>query len=143
MPVHEINEDIFEIPQVPLAHCISLDFHQNAGLARQVVKLYGGKETLSDWRRPQVGLAMACSARGRIVLPLITKQHYYQKPRLQTVYRAIEALFHLCCALGIETVAVPYMMSCGLDGLDWNDVSAHLHDTFKGSEVLLLICKHT
>jgi len=60
----------------------------------------------------------------------VTKERYYQKPTYQSLQVALEKLADRCRADGVADLAMP-LIACGLDGLEWDKVSAMIQDVFR------------
>ena len=63
------------------------------------------------------------------ILGLVTKARYWQKPTIQDMSAALEALagyLESLCDSDMITLVMP-TIGCGLDRLDWADVSRQIH----------------
>ena len=53
---------------------------------------------------------------------------------------ALEKMKQICLENDIKKIAMP-VIGCGLDRLDWNDVSEQIKSVFTNIEVEILVCK--
>lgn len=141
----EEKRDLFSVPgDYYLAHCISADFELGAGIALQFVARYNVKEKLKSdypfylmtyrnnfWKGD-------CIATGK-VFNLITKERYFQKPTYESIRRALESCKILCKGQKIARLAMP-RIGCGLDQLEWQEVSQIIKDVFNDMNIEILIC---
>ena len=73
------------------------------------------------------------------IVGLITKERYYEKPSLDDMYTALISLRETWVAMAVNHIddgihnkielIMPHI-GCGLDGLDWDDVSELIFETF-------------
>ena len=128
-----------------LAHCISADFKMGAGIAVLFNKHFDMKNILTqkypkyydDFINHRIG--GDCILEGR-VLNIITKEHYFQKPTIITMMIALVKLKTVCLENNIKKIAMP-TIGCGLDGLKWDIVSKTIQDTFKNTDIEIVVCK--
>jgi hypothetical protein len=125
---------------MPIAHCVSLDFHQGAGLAKVVKERFGGAENV--WRDPppRIGHTSVSTGGGRMILSLVTKRHYWQKPSYHNVCSALWSLKEVCEKFQIPCIVIPFKLSCGLDGLNWQIILDKILQLFTESSTRLIIC---
>lgn len=146
MTFTEIKKDLFTMSDdYYLAHCISADFKMGAGIAVLFNKHFDMKNILTqkypkyydDFVNHRTG--GDCILEGR-VLNIITKEHYFQKPTIITMMIALVKLKTICLENNIKKIAMP-TIGCGLDGLKWDIVSKTIQDTFKNTDVEIVVCK--
>ena len=146
MEFREETRDLFSVSDDHyLAHCISADFAMGKGIAVEFNRRFDMKnklkahypEYLSQWQREKK--RSGCILAGR-VFNLITKERYFQKPTYETVRGALACMRALCAEKGIRRVAMP-VIGCGLDRLEWEQVSAVIQDVFADTDVEILVCK--
>ena len=53
---------------------------------------------------------------------------------------ALEKMKQICLENDIKKIAMP-VIGCGLDRLDWNDVSEQIKSVFTNTGVEILVCK--
>jgi len=142
MNLIEKKINLFKTPEdYALAHCVSRDFKMGAGIARQFRKLYPDMASYCLAQKPKVGSAVKYQANNRTIFNLVTKNRYYQKP----TYHALEkSLAHMKSQIlssqGITKLAMP-LIGCGLDKLVWSKVAQIIKDTFKDTNIEILICR--
>lgn len=146
MTFTEIKKDLFTMSDdYYLAHCISADFKMGAGIAVLFNKHFDMKNILTqkypkyhdDFVNHRTG--GDCILEGR-VLNIITKELYFQKPTIITMMIALIKLKTVCLENNIKKIAMP-TIGCGLDGLKWNIVSKTIQDTFKNTDIEIVVCK--
>lgn len=153
----EKREDLFKVPadQYVLAHCISADFALGAGIAKKIDTMFGVKDKLNEHHsglsldeRKNIGCFMvpvyADPVTGQIfgmVLNIVTKLHYFEKPTYQTLRHGLIRMKELCLSLNIDKIAMP-TIGCGLDKLEWSKVSEIIKDVFNDTDIEILICIH-
>ena len=71
---------------------------------------------------------------------MITKERYWGKPIYESVTQALEKCRKICIEKGIKKIAMP-TIACGLDGLSWEKVSQIIKETFKDTDIEILVCK--
>ena len=146
MTYREDRKDLFTVPEdYYLAHCISADFGMGKGIVVEFNKRFDMKrklqtkypDYLNQYTHKRIG--DDCLLEGR-VLNLITKERYFQKPTIITMRLALEKMKQICLENDIKKIAMP-VIGCGLDRLDWNDVSEQIKSVFTNTEVEILVCK--
>lgn len=148
----EIN-DIFSLKRtenMAYVQCISADFAMGAGIAVSFNKYFNTKQTLmnrypgawtDEWDNiPPSKRGMCIYAEP--VFNLVTKQTYWQKPSLQTLQNALFSLKEQVMERGITVLACPQFGS-GLDKLSWDSVRKLMIDTFKDTNVDIVVCGMT
>lgn len=145
MKYEERRQDLFTVDMsYQLAHCISADFKLGAGIAVQIEREFGVKHTLKElypnylecWIHGRyVG---DCLSTGR-VFNLVTKERFYHKPTYDAIEESLITMRHVCEESGITKIAMP-KIGCGLDKLDWGNVSYIVQNTFKDMDIEILIC---
>jgi hypothetical protein len=74
------------------------------------------------------------------VLNIVTKELYFKKPTIITMMIALVKLKAVCLENNIKKIAMP-TIGCGLDGLKWDIVSKTIQDTFKNTDIEIVVCK--
>jgi O-acetyl-ADP-ribose deacetylase (regulator of RNase III) len=135
MGIKETVGDLFNCETPAVMHCVSRDGKMGAGIAAQFRSRYpamcldfGARDrTCPDvfpWRTPQ----------GLLILNLITKRRYFEKPTYETLEASLIRARELLTKAGIREVAAP-KIGCGLDGLEWGKVSEMLGRVFGDSGI--------
>lgn len=142
MQIKVIKYNLFDIkdPVYYFAHCISSDFRLGAGIAVEFNKRYGIKDKLEALYpdiayRQEVGIALLTDN----VFNLVTKECYYDKPTLKTMYSALVSMREHCDILHVEKLGIP-MIGCGLDKLNWGEVKILIQQVFKDSDIKITVC---
>ena len=144
MVYEEMRMDIFLVPEdFHFAQCISADCKMGKGIAVEFNNHFDVKKHLEDqkaflmseWDR---GIKGNCVRDGR-VFNLITKMNYWHKPTYSTMEAALLTLRNMTRAFSIKKLAMP-RIGCGLDQLEWGEVSEIILDVFKDDDIHILIC---
>lgn len=145
MEFREEKRDLFSVSNdYYLAHCISADFAMGKGIVVEFNRRFDMKnqlkahypDYLDQWQREKK--RSGCILAGR-VFNLITKERYFQKPTYETLRGALECMKALCLQNDIRQVAMP-VIGCGLDRLEWGQVSAVIQDVFSDTGIEILVC---
>ena len=141
----EEKKDLFTVDKsYYLAHCISSDFGMGKGIVVEFNKRYKLKNKLIT-KHPKYAsifksskLGGDCILEGR-VLNLITKEKYYNKPTIITMRLALNKMKSICLNNNITKIAMP-KIGCGLDKLQWGNVSDLIKDIFEDTDIEILVC---
>ena len=146
MTYGEENKDLFTVSEdYNLAHCISADFGMGKGIVVEFNKRFDLKRKLQskypDYLNQYTHKRISgdCLLEGK-VFNLITKERYFNKPTIITMRLALEKMKQICLENDIKKIAMP-VIGCGLDRLNWNDVSEQIKSVFTDTDVEILICK--
>lgn len=150
MVYNEIHKDLFTVSDdYFLAHCISADFGMGAGIVVQFNKRFNMKHKLFDmfdgnivnaWdMNGKTGNPQGTCIKVDRVLNLITKREYWSKPTYETFTQAILSMKNVALENNITKIAMP-LIGCGLDKLKWNKVSEIIQNTFKDTNIEILVC---
>lgn len=136
MSFTEVHGDLFTSSD-SLVHCVSRDLHMGKGIATEFKKQFGG---LDDLRQQNVGIGEVGVLRhgDRYIYYLVTKDRYFQKPTLDNLRRSLESAQHHCQQHGVTRLAMP-RIGCGLDKLNWTDVSQLLCEIFVNSGISVTV----
>ena len=146
MIYREENMDLFSVSDdYYLAHCISADFDMGRGIVVGFNRRFDMKRKLqskypnylSQYTHKRIG--GDCILEGK-VFNLITKERYFHKPTIITMRFALEKMKQICLENNIKKIAMP-VIGCGLDRLNWNDVSEQIKSIFTDMHVEILVCK--
>ena len=123
-----------------LCHCISSDFALGAGIAKIFAKM-GVKKKLAErykklWQGR--GYCLFTEVGGVLVANLVAKERYFHKPTLETLRQALEDLREQVLDRELKKLAMP-KIGCGLDKLEWNNVSGIIKEIFKDTEIEILV----
>lgn len=151
----EIRKDLFEYlyEGFALAHCISADFALGAGIAKKFETRFHIKEKLLTkfgprWDFDTAGATcIACGPltydmfgiRKTMIFNLVTKDRYWEKPTLENMEKALIVLRKQCEKYNIRKLAMP-RIGCGLDKLDWEDVSLLIRNVFSDCNITIIVC---
>jgi O-acetyl-ADP-ribose deacetylase (regulator of RNase III) len=127
-----------------LVHCISADFALGAGIAKEFEKRFHLREELinilgKNWYEKDFQGSAAYIHKGKNVIDLITKKRYYQKPTMESMKTALIKMKKICEKFSIEKIAMP-KIGCGLDRLNWINVSEIIKDVFDDTSIEIVVC---
>lgn len=136
MKLKEIKGDLFENDRECHCQCISADFKivDDKTKARdQLVKAYGDYK---KWfKRDGAG---AIVTHDPLVINLVTKLNYYDKPTYQSMDIALKQAADMCYGLDIFELSMP-KIGCGLDGLQWEKVRTLIEKNFDDLDILISV----
>ncbi|KAM6333556.1 ADP-ribose glycohydrolase OARD1 isoform 2-T3 [Alca torda] len=133
-----VKGDLFSCPQTDaLAHCISEDCRMGAGIAVLFKKKFGGVQELLDQQK-KTGEVAVLQREDRYIYYLITKKKVSHKPTYDSMRKSLEAMKAHCLNNGVTDISMP-RIGCGLDGLDWNKVSAILDQVFEDTDIKITV----
>lgn len=144
MNYREGKMNLLDVPQGWwIAHCISADFTLGAGVAKQIDEVFNMRSMLNSlWGQnsPMAGQwkAPCCLPCGN-VFNLVTKERYWHKPTLNTLREALEEMAHYAEKMNVKKIAMP-KIGCGLDKLNWDDVSAMIKNIFQDTDIEIVVC---
>ena len=132
------NMDLLSVPQgYYIAHCISADFALGAGVAKQIDSVFNMREGLR-LLYPHPVKVPSCLPVGN-VFNLVTKDRYWQKPTLDSLRKSVEMMKACALKMGVKNIAMP-KIGCGLDKLDWEDVTVMIQDVFSDTDIRIIVC---
>lgn len=141
MIYHEETMNLLDMPQGwTIAHCISADFALGAGVAKQIDQVYGMRDMVrkqySDFDYDVWGPSCL---RCLNVYNLVTKAKYWHKPTLDSLREALQDMRQCVEEDGVTKLAMP-KIGCGLDKLDWDDVSPMIKEIFADTNIEIQVC---
>ena len=148
MVYKEEIRNLFTVPEdYVLVHCISSDFAMGAGIAVQFAKMGVKEKLIQNWPKKWDGhgYIIPVGLKDRIVINLITKERYWMKPTYQTLRESLEALKEWIISENKVPWTTPLkiampLIGCGLDKLQWYEVSWIIKDVFINTDVEILVC---
>ena len=130
----EEKRDLFSVQEdYYFVHCISADFALGKGIALEFKKRFDMKNRLKA-----SGQSGKCILIDR-VFNLVTKETWRRKPAMQNVIECLQELKQQVTEKDIKKLAMP-KIACGLDGLDWKNVSEQVKEIFSDTDIELLVC---
>lgn len=126
-----------------IAHCISADAVMGAGIALTISEKYKYMRSFLKEYSPELGTAVYYYDGGNEspVFNLVTKSKYNHKPSRDTLESSIIDMKNKMEILGIKKLAIPTLGS-GLDGLNWTQTQEFIYETFKDTDIELVICHY-
>lgn len=147
MKYNEEKRDLFSLSldDYIFVQCISADFKMGKGIATEFNKRYNTKNNLIKKYNNRLGcvnnrLFMSCVTVDDKIFNLITKERYYEKPTYQTLYNSLIDLKDYLILFKIKKKIAMPKIGCGLDRLQWNEVSKIIKKIFKDTDFEILIC---
>lgn len=137
MIFNEIHKDLLTVgDDYSLAHCIASDLIMGEGIAVPMNAKFNLRELilLTKWNLKHP----TCIITGR-VFNLITKEKSWHKPTLENLSVSVYLMKQIMQGRHMTKVAMP-RIGCGLDNLDWQDVSLMLKNTFRDTDIEILVC---
>ena len=139
----ETHGDLMTATDSALCHCVSACLAMGKGIAVLFKQEFGGIEELKAQHANVGGVAVlkrpATNEDGeRFIYYLITKPRYFDKPTYETLSQSIEAMRNHAVAHGVKKLAMPEL-GCGLDGLDWGQVSCIVQTIFAGTGIQVTV----
>lgn len=136
--VKEITGDLFEAhEEYAIGHCVSQDFQMDRGIALEFRRRFGQVEELKDQNKSVTEVA-STTPKERVIICLITKEYFWQKPTYENVLLTLINLKQLCTRENITKLAMP-KIACGLDGLEWQEIRTMIRYVFKNTQTQILI----
>ena len=139
MLFREVQQDLLTVPQgYMLAHCISADFALGAGVAKKINEQFNMRAQLRA-KYDNAFVSAPCCLVCMNVFNLVTKDQYWGKPTLSSITSAIKSMRDIALSMGIKKIAMP-KIGCGLDRLNWQDVSQIIVDVFNDTDIEIMVC---
>lgn len=132
MILNEKKGNLFELDNEKYfyAHCISLDFNLDKGIAVDFQKKFNLKRDLSKISSGQYPELITVNH----VFNLVTKKKYWNKPTYESITTCIQYMRDMCRNCNIKYLAMP-KIGCGLDGLQWGRVREIIKEEFKDLDI--------
>ena len=135
--MEEIKGNLFSVDEgISLCHCVSRDLEMGRGIAVVFKKKFGRVNELV-LQHPEVGKGAFVKDGERTVFYLVTKENYWEKPRLMDLLLSITWMRDIMVKNGIKTIAMP-RLECGLDKLDWAVVKPSIESIFENSGIKVM-----
>ena len=119
---------------IPLAHCVSLDFRMSQGIALAFRQKYGQIDFLKT-QVQEVGGCAVIEHESRLLFYIVAKKKYFMKPSYRTLEMALTSLKRHLLALGVEQLAIPGLLASHRDGLNWQKVKQLFHKVFADTNI--------
>ncbi|XP_075411263.1 ADP-ribose glycohydrolase OARD1 [Tenrec ecaudatus] len=133
-----VKGDLFSCPKTDsLAHCISEDCRMGAGIAVLFKKKFGGVQELLSQQK-KTGEVAVLKRDGQYIYYLITKKRASHKPTYENLQKSLEAMKTHCLQNGVTNLSMP-RIGCGLDGLQWENVSTILEEVFEATDIQITV----
>jgi len=138
MKYKEVQKDLFKVNLEKYApvHCIASDCRMGAGIAVPMKQRFLLKDLIS-FSKEQRKHPTCIYYNG--VYNLITKEFSNDKPTLENLVTSLELMKNHVDEYGFKYLVMP-KIGCGLDGLNWKEVSFKLQQLFMLTDVEILVC---
>lgn len=125
--------DLFELENdYYLVHCISSDFKLGAGIAKIFDIRYDMREKLLKTYKVNNYVTQCLLI--DTTFNLVTKNRYWEKPTYASLKSSLILLKEEVLSKDITKLAMP-LIGCGLDKLEWNNVSKIINEVFKDTNL--------
>ncbi|XP_034102289.1 ADP-ribose glycohydrolase OARD1 [Drosophila albomicans] len=134
----EIDGDLFSAPKThSLAHCVGADLAMGAGIAVKFKEVYGKVDELRAQNAGSGEVAVLKDDQ-RYIYYLVTKPQSWGKPTYDSLQSSLEQMREHMLKNQIDKLAIP-RIGCGIDGLEWDKVSALLEHVFGKEQVEIVV----
>ncbi len=135
----EKHQDLFSVDfeKYIVAHCISSDCKMGAGIAVSIKKKFHLEGLVNI--DPIYMVHPVCYYHNG-VYNLITKKKYWHKPTYESLGAVLSGMYIHADSNKVKFIVMP-KIGCGLDGLSWPVVREMIKNTFKGTDIEILVCK--
>ncbi|XP_014103045.3 ADP-ribose glycohydrolase OARD1-like [Bactrocera oleae] len=134
----EVEGDLFGAPEThSLAHCVGADFAMGAGIAVKFKQIYGQVDKLLAQGVQSGGVAVL-QDKERYIYYLVTKPQSWGSPTYDSLRASLVAMREHMRKNKVQKLAIP-RIGCGIDGLEWDKVSAELCKVFGDEELEIVV----
>ena len=123
---------------MPIAHKISSDAEMKKAFANTISKRIPLLKDYCKSRNCDIGDIITFRADNNLVYNLITKATLYGKPTTDKIKTTLLAMRDHALGLSLRFIAMP-KTACGLDGMDWREISSLIEQTFKNSGITIYV----
>ncbi|XP_026473944.1 uncharacterized protein LOC113377746 [Ctenocephalides felis] len=135
----EESKDLFTVSEdYSLCHCVAEDFTMGAGIAVLFRDKFGQVAELLQ-QRPKTGGFAYLKDKNRFIYYLVTKQRSTGKPRIEDLESSLTQMRDHMLENNVTKLAMP-KIGCGLDRLQWHDVSRLIRKIFHNDSLDILVC---
>lgn len=144
MKLTEVKGDIFARDRECMIQCVSADFKLGAGIAKEFSDRFRVRDKLLRRYGTDYGKFFLRDGGGALVtedplvINLVTKEHYYDKPTYDTMLVSLMQAAMLCEVWEVFEVSMP-LIGCGLDKLEWERVRRLVEKAFNGLNMLVTV----
>jgi len=126
--------------EASMCHCVSADLAMGKGIAVLFKSKFGKLNELEDQKAGVGGGALLKKpgANNAFVYYLVTKKFYWGKPTLDTLRQSLLWMKRHALEHHVTCIAMP-RISCGLDGLHWDDVRKMLIELFQDMSIRIQV----
>ena len=121
---------------MPIEHTISSDAEMRKGFANTISKRIPLFKDYCRKRLFDTGGIITFRTDDNFVYNLITKANHYEKPTTDTIKTTLLAIRDHALGLILSCIAMP-KIACGLDGMEWKEISSLIEQAFKNSGITI------
>ncbi|XP_033740284.1 ADP-ribose glycohydrolase OARD1-like [Pecten maximus] len=135
---NQVEGDLFSCgDKESLAHCISEDVRMGKGIAVLFKKKFGRVDELKAMKKKTGELAVLRDGR-RFIYYLITKPKAHDKPTYDTLKSSLKEMKKHCVRNNVTSLSMP-CIGCGLDRLNWEEVSTMICELFSDTNMTITV----
>lgn len=136
--LNEVEGDLFSAPaNFSLAHCVAADLGMGAGIAVKFKQIYGQVDELRSQNVQSGGVAVLKNNE-RFIYYLVTKPQSWGSPTYESLRSSLKAMREHMSSNNVNQLAIP-RIGCGIDGLEWDKVSAELNNVFSNEDLEIVV----
>lgn len=138
LKLSEVEGDLFSAPEnYSLAHCVGADFAMGAGIAVKFRQTFGKVDELLAQKITSGGVAVL-KDKNRFIYYLVTKPASYGSPTYDSLRSSLSQMKIHMKKNNVNKLAIP-RIGCGIDGLEWDKVSAELNAVFGDEDIEIVV----
>ncbi len=120
MTIFETHGNLLRTDIPVIAHCISRNARQSAGIARKLKDKFPVLKTIRPYEG-KIGGVVVREENGTIIVGMVTKEKHFHKPTYENLEKALLELKKYALQNGITALALP-CIGAGRDFLHWPTV---------------------
>lgn len=148
MIFNEVKKDLFSVEGYYLVHTTSANFDLSRGSGVEFDKKFNLKSILKEkfkdtkgfYKNPKDGGYIGCVQTDNIFTLIIKENSWQPKTSYFDLEKALKMLKEVCIEQNIKKLAMP-LLGCGVNCLDWRQVSKMIQDVFNDMDIEILACR--
>lgn len=148
MNIKIVEKDITNSEATLILHQTNCQYTMNSGVAKAIKNKWPivYSEYMSLKSQDLGNIQIVKIEPGKYVVNMFAQKYYGYDGIRYTSYDALDkclqAVAKFCCEEEIDSVAIPYYMSCDRGGASWDVVLALIENAFKDNLINIEICKY-